>query len=332
MSGQPKAKTKKRPTAVLVTGAAGYIGRLALKALVEDPRSQKNLKTIVATDVRDVPADQQLPGVVYETLDVRSPALAERLRAHEIDTVVHLAALVTPPAGATRELARSIDVDGTRNVLAACVESGARRFIVTSSGAAYGYHADNPALLSEDDALRGNEAFAYSHHKRLVEEMLARYREEHPKLEQIVFRPGTVLGEGTRNQITAIFERRVVVGLRGADVPFTFIWDEDVAFCIVDAVHGGPPGTYNLAGDGVMPLAEIAKAMGRPFVALPTWALTGALTVLEKLGVGPYGPEQVCFLRYRPVMSNERLKSEFGYQPRKTTREAFDVYRAHLAH
>ncbi len=314
-------------TAILVTGAAGYIGGTTLKQLAADGRSQGEATTIVATDVRDVPLAERLDGVIYETLDVRSPALSERMAAHKIEVVVHLAALVTPPAGATRELARSIDVDGTRNVLEACAATGVRRLIVTSSGAAYGYHPDNPALLDEDDALRGNEAFAYSHHKRLVEEMLAAYRVSHPELQQVVFRPGTVLGAGTRNQITAIFERRLVVGLRGAEVPFTFIWDQDVARCIVDAVYGGPPGTYNLAGDGVMSLQEIAKAMDRPFVALPVWLLTAGSTVLKKLGVGPYGPEQVCFLRYRPVMSNARLKRDFGYQPQKTTRQAFESYR-----
>ena len=51
--------------------------------------------------------------------------------------------------------------------------------------------------------MRGNEAFAYSHHKRLVEEMLADYRRDHPQLKQVVFRVGTILGETTRNQITA---------------------------------------------------------------------------------------------------------------------------------
>ncbi len=66
-----------------------------------------------------------------------------------------------------------------------------RQIIVTSSGAAYGYHADNPEWLTEDDPVRGNEAFAYSHHKRLVEEMLAVCRTQHPELRQVVLRVGT---------------------------------------------------------------------------------------------------------------------------------------------
>jgi len=91
-------------------------------------------------------------------------------------------------------------------LLEACISTGVKRIIVTSSGAAYGYHADNPEWLVEHDRLRGNEEFAYSHHKRLVEEMMDDYREKHPELEQVIFRIGTILGKNVNNQITALFE------------------------------------------------------------------------------------------------------------------------------
>jgi UDP-glucose 4-epimerase len=53
------------------------------------------------------------------------------------------------------------------------------------------------------------------------------------------------------------------------------------------------------------------------------------LAVLHPIGLSQYGPEQVDFLRYRPVLSNARLKSEFGYEPRKSSREAFDYFWSH---
>jgi hypothetical protein len=37
-------------------------------------------------------------------------------------------------------------------------------------------------------------------------------------------------------------------------------------------------------------------------------------------------PEQVRFLRHRPVLSNRRLVQEFGYRPRLGTREAFERF------
>jgi UDP-glucose 4-epimerase len=243
--------------------------------------------------------------------------------------VVHLAAIVTPGKHDTREFLHSIDVGGTENVVAACLETGVRRFIVTSSGAAYGYYADNPQPLSEDAAIRGNPEFAYSDHKRQVEEFLARQREEHPELEQVIFRPGTILGSSAQNQITALFDGRVVLGVRGSDTPFVFIWDQDVVACLVEAVRGGRAGIYNLAGDGAMTLDEIARAVHKRVVSLPAWLIRGVLAVLHPLGLAQYGPEQVDFLRYRPVLSNQRLKHEFGYKPRMNSREAFEFFWAH---
>ena len=326
MSVHATAHERMPARSVLVTGGSGYLGSQLVARLAED---RGDLETIVSMDLRPVPEESRLPSVRYEAGDIRSPGIAELLRDHDVDTVVHLAAIVTPGKDDTREFLHSIDVGGTENVVAACLEADVHRFIVTSSGAAYGYHADNPQPLSEDDALRGNPEFAYSDHKRQVEEFLARQRKTHPELEQVVFRPGTILGGSVQNQISALFEGSFVLGIRGAATPFVFVWDQDVVGCLVMAVRGGAAGIYNLAGDGVMTLAEIADRIGKPLISVPAWLIRGALAILHPLGLAQYGPEQVDFLRYRPVLSNDRLKCEFGYELRMTSQEAFDYYWSH---
>jgi len=318
--------TRQTSRSVLITGGSGYLGSQLVAELAAD---RGDVETLVSLDLRPMPEADRLPGVVYEAGDIREPVIAELLHRHGVDTVVHLAAIVTPGKHDSREFLHSIDVGGTENVVSACLEAGVRRLIVTSSGAAYGYYADNPEPLHEDDAIRGNPEFAYSDHKRQVEELLARHRKEHPELEQVIFRPGTILGASVQNQITALFDGRVVLGIRGSDTPFVFIWDQDVVGCLVEAVRGGRPGIYNLAGDGVMSLVEIADVIGKRVVSVPAWLIRGVLGILHPLGLAQYGPEQVDFLRYRPVLSNERLRDQFGYKLRKTSREAFDFFWAH---
>jgi UDP-glucose 4-epimerase len=312
---------------VLVTGAAGYLGSSVIESLAARAEREGDPARIVATDIRDVPAEQREPDVDYLAVDVRNPGLADVLARHRVDTVVHLAAIVTPGPASSRELEYSVDVLGTRNVLEACVAAGVRRIIVTSSGAAYGYHADNPAWLTEDSPVRGNEEFAYSHHKRLVEEMLAEYRVSHPALEQVVFRVGTILGENTHNQITALFERPRLIAIRGAASPFVFIWDRDVAGAIEHAIFGGPAGVYNVAGDGALSIQEIAARLGKRCISIPPGLLRALLAILHPLRLSRYGPEQVNFLRYRPVLDNRRLKEVFGYVPRLSSAEVFELYR-----
>ena len=307
---------------VLVTGADGFIGRGLVAKLAAEP----GMEAVVATDLREVPAERRLPGVTYRVLDVRDAALAELLAAERIAAVVHLASIVTPDPRMGRELAYAVDVLGTRNVLDACVASGVAQIVVSSSGAAYGYHADNPAWLRETDALRGNEAFAYSHHKRLVEEMLADYRQRAPQLAQTVLRIGTILGERVDNQITALFEKPRLLAIRGSDSPFVFVWDEDVAGAILHALRTRRAGCFNVAGDGALTLPQIAQRLGKPLLALPAGLLRAALAVGKVLRATRYGPEQLDFLRYRPVLLNTALKEDFGYVPVKTSAQAFEAF------
>lgn len=308
---------------LMITGADGYVGRLLVQAV---QREIDDFGVVVATDIRRPEQRRQLEGVVYEVMDVRNPAIVGLMTKHGIDVVVHLAAIVTPGKRSNRDLEYSVDVLGTKNVLEGCLKAGVKRFITTSSGAAYGYYADNAEWLDENDPIRGNETFAYSDHKRQVEEMLARWREEHPELEQLIFRPGTILGASTANQITALFEKKLVIGLRGADSPFVIIWDQDVVGALLKGIKEERSGIFNLAGDGVLTLRQMAQMMAKPYVAIPVPLVTRALTVLKRFGLSQYGPEQVDFLRYRPVLSNRRLKEEFGYVPKKTTREVFEYY------
>ena len=309
---------------VLVTGAGGYLGSQLLPALKE---KGDEIGRIVAVDVRETPAERRLAGVDYRIMDVRSADLAGLFEEAAPEVVVHLASIVTPGKDSTREFEYSVDVLGTENVLNACLAAGVKKIVVTSSGAAYGYHADNPAWITEDWPVRGNEAFAYSHHKRLVEEMLARWRIDHPQLQQVVLRVGTILGATVNNQITALFEKPRPLAIRGADSPFVFIWDRDVAGAILHAVLSDRTGVYNLAGDGALTIGEIAERLGKRTTVLPAWLLQAALAVLKPLGLTRYGPEQVDFLRYRPVLDNRRLKEVFGYIPRKTSSEAFEIWR-----
>jgi len=318
------ATTALRARRVLVTGADGFLGRGLITAL-----AAQGLQTVVACDVRDVPAARQVSGTTYLRMDVRDPQLQTQLQQHRIDTVVHLASIVTPGKDSNRALEYSVDVDGTRNVLQACVHTGVQHVVVSSSGAAYGYHADNPAWLTEDHALRGNEVFAYAHHKRLVEHMLADYRQQHAELRQTVLRIGTILGEQVDNQITALFEKPRILAIAGSDSPFVFIWNEDVNGAILHALSGqAVPGCYNLAGDGALTIHDIAQRLGKRTRVLPASLLRLALRLGSALGISRYGPEQLDFLRYRPVLLNTALKEKFGYTPAKSSAQAFEAFLA----
>ncbi len=304
---------------ILITGAAGLVGQAFLREL------EGTEHEVIATGLH-VP--ERMPeNARFVPLDVTTDDAARVIGEERPEVVVHLASIVTPPKGADRAFAYAVDVEGTEKVLAAAIAAGTRRFVVTSSGAAYGYHADNPVPLREGDPLRGNEAFAYSHHKRLVEEMLERARQDAPQLEQVVLRVGTVLGRETENQITALFKKPRLLALKGSESPFVFIWTRDLARILFRAATDGPAGIFNVAGDGAMGMSDLARALDKPVLRLPAGLLKAALAVAKPLGLSRYGPEQVRFLQYRPVLANDALKRDFGYVPEKTSAEVFDYWR-----
>lgn len=307
---------------VLVTGAAGYVGTLLGARLAAVPGV-----VVQGIDVRGCGGHAPAPGrVAIRAMDIRDPALAALLRDERIDAVVHLAAVLEP----TRDRARDFDIDvnGTRNVLAACVAAGVRHLTVTSSGAAYGYHADNPVPLREEHPLRGDAAFSYADHKRQVEALLAEARDRHPALGQLVLRVGPVVGATTRNQITALFHRRALLAVRGCDAPFAFVWDEDLVAVLAQGVLQGVTGIYNVAGSGALSVHDIATRLHKPVLALPAGVLRAALWAGRRLGVSRYGPEQVRFLQHRPVLANDRLLAAFGPVLQKDAAAAFDHFAA----
>jgi len=314
---------------ILITGASGYIGSQLVHLLRKKNEELTQPSKIIATDLRETPAYDLDEFTEHVRMDVRSEDISVLMKEKAIDTVVHLATIVTPGKKSNREFEYSVDVLGTENVLQACVESNVKRIIISSSGAAYGYHADNPEWINEDTALRGNEEFAYSDHKRIVEEMLEMYREKHPGLEQVIFRIGAILGKGVDNQITKLFEKRYLLGITGSDSPFVFIWDEDVIGCMVKGIYGEEVGIYNVAGDGTLTIDQIAEKLNKKVVRIPAWLIKGTLFILKRLRLTQYGEEQVNFLRYRPVLLNERLKNEFDYIPTYTTEEVFDMVMNH---
>ncbi|TGM37602.1 NAD-dependent epimerase/dehydratase family protein [Leptospira biflexa] len=308
---------------VLVTGGAGYIGSTLIQSLLETHPDW----FILATDIKPMNLELKSPQFEFQILDISDRnAVIDLIQSWNPNSIVHLASILNPPPGMSEEIQWKIDVHGTKNVLDGAVYSKTEQVIITSSGAAYGYHKENKEWIEETDPIRGHSAFVYSKHKREVEELLAEYRTVFPELKQLILRPGTILGKTVNNLITDMFQKPFVMGILGHKSPFVFIWDEDVIAIIAKGISEKKEGIFNLAGDGALSLKEISQMIRKPYVPIPSLFLQSILWVLRLLRLTQYGPDQIDFLRYRPVLSNHQLKSVFGYNPKYTSKETFIAY------
>ncbi|XDD54334.1 NAD-dependent epimerase/dehydratase family protein [Leptospira sp. WS4.C2] len=308
---------------VLITGGAGYIGTSLIQHIIKTFPNWK----ILTTDIKPLKGLDGVSNLEFQILDISNrDEVLKVIQNWKPNSIVHLASILNPPPGMSEEIQHKIDVEGTKNVLDGAVLANTEQIIITSSGAAYGYHKDNRDWIEETDPIRGHSAFVYSKHKKEVEEILSNYRINHPGLKQLILRPGTILGATVNNLITDMFRKPFVLGILGHKSPFVFIWDEDVIQIITKGISEIKEGQFNLAGDGAMTLKEISSMIGKPYIAIPALILQSALFLLRMFRLTQYGPDQIDFLRYRPVLSNKQLKGEFGYTPKFTSKETFILY------
>lgn len=310
---------------ILITGSQGYIGKLLTKKCSEQ---RDYFSKIIALDIKMPDPSEQLEGVNYIAMDIRSNELEALLIEHEIHMVVHLAAIISIAGTHSAHFEYDVDVNGSKNIIQSSVKAKVKKFITTSSGAAYGYWPSNvDTVLTEDMTMLGNNEIPYSLHKYLVEEVLKKTAVAHPEMQQYIFRVGTILGKTTKNPITEYLSREKLLCIKDYPSAFVAIWDQDLIAILWKALVDGKPGIYNVAGDGAIPSIELASLLNKQADIKPYWMLKLAFSILRPLKLIKYGPESLKFIKYRPVLSNDKLKKEFGYTPKKTTREVFEYWR-----
>ena len=246
------------------------------------------------------------------------------------DVVVHLAFIIM----GSREESERVNLQGTRNVFEATVAANAaaqrpRRLVYTSSVAAYGYHSDNPVPLTEDVPARGSEEHYYSAQKAACERVLAEVTRG-SALEVFVLRPCIVAGPEAHaladampwNQLPTPVRTvtKVVPALKplvpDPGIPLQLVHHDDVATAIaLAATAPAPPGSYNIAGDGVVTVADVAKALGGRPVRVPAAAASAASAAISRLPFVPSALEWLHAARTSVAMDTTKAKRELGWRP-----------------
>jgi nucleoside-diphosphate-sugar epimerase len=310
---------------VAVTGPTGDIGKAFISALEKSPA----VKRIVG--MARSPFDPDSEGWLkteYQRGDVLDRGSVDQLVA-DADVVVHLAFLIF----GSDEESRDVNLEGSRNVFEAAIAAGAKRLIYTSSVAAYGFHEDNPDLLTEDVPARGSDEHPYSSQKAEVEALLAGLVLADP-IDTYVFRPCIVAGPTALSLIEEIpyvqlGEKlpRPVMKLLGSmpllkpvipdpGLPFQLVHEDDVATALVAAVEGkGKPGTYNLAGEGDITTSDLARALGWYSIPVPELAVDATVSIVSKLPLMPARASWLSAIRVPVLMDCTKAKDELGWQP-----------------
>jgi nucleoside-diphosphate-sugar epimerase len=210
---------------VLVTGAAGFVGRFTCSEL------QRQGLQVVGTD-RD-----KAEGVHVCDLTDRE-SLVALFRSERFDCVIHLAALLPSASAADPFLATKVNVLATAALLEMTIAHGCRRFVFGSSASVYGPAA---ALEPVSEEVVPSPTDGYGAAKRYVEIVGEKFGAS-GAIDFAALRIATVVGPGARNTFSTwrseIFER-VGTGVRqsislpfACDDPLTLVHVEDVAYML----------------------------------------------------------------------------------------------------
>jgi nucleoside-diphosphate-sugar epimerase len=318
---------------VAVTGPTGTFGFGLIPLL----QAEERVGRIVGIARR--PFDPRKHGwtkMEYRRGDVRDRS-ALREGFDGMDVVVHLAFMITGNAPA--KTIREINVTGTLNVFRAARDAGAQRFVYASSVAAYGFHADNPVGMREDWPVRPADRLFYAREKAELEEVLWREARADHGLALYMVRPPIVLGPhaaGAKGFLPRPLERagRGLLGAAGRlrlpvpapTAPVQFIHEDDVGQALLKCVLGaGPPGAYNIAGDGVLDGTDLARELGFTPLPVPAQALhtaARAASSVPRVPLLPPATEWVEALSHPAIMDTTKARQELGWRPKYSALEA----------
>ena len=321
--------TRARPLTVAITGPTGTFGAGLLPLLEAEPK----VGAVVGVARRPFdPAAHGWHKMTYRRGDVRDQTALEDAFAGA-DVVVHLAFLITGAASSAS--IREINVEGTLNAWRAAVAAGAKRFVYSSSVAAYGFHADNPSEIDEDWPTRPASHLFYAQEKAELEELLAEEAAGQPGPDLYLLRPPIVLGPHVVGGKGDLLARLLPVGQRlsaaarglplhvpmpAPDVPMQFIHEEDVGQAIVCCVLGsGPPGAYNIAGPGIVTGADLVRELGFHPVAIPTGIVQRTARAIAALPMPSFVPPVAGWaeaVSHPVIMDVTKAERELGWHPR----------------
>jgi UDP-glucose 4-epimerase len=319
---KPKGK-KTHPTplserCIAIIGTSGFKGRNILQELENNPR----IKNLIAIDRRKPPIETRKAKFykldLTETLaDVR---LAEIFKKENVHTVIHTAFPITPPRNQT--LSHEIVSVGSMYVCNACAGAGVKKLILASTTDIYGAFPDNPNFLTEEHSIRGGIKNRFLGDKIDAERSTLKLAKKHPEMTVTILRPCHIIGPTIQSYKIKYLSRPIVLTILGYDPLFQFVHESDVIRAFMLAIENDYPGTFNIVGEGVLPLSRVIRIAGKIHIPIPEILMKNLVQFLWYADMSPAPASYLNFLKYLCIADGEKAKKVMEFNPKYSTREA----------
>jgi UDP-glucose 4-epimerase len=304
---------------VLVTGLGSFWGGRAAQALEAD----RGVDVVIGLDTREptVPLER----TEFVRTDESYSILSRIVRATQVDTIVHTF-LIVDSTQASSSRVHETNVIGTMNLFAAASqpESLVRNVVVKSSTLVYGSTHADPVWFTEDSRRSRQPRHRVERSLLEVEGYVRDYAADNPDVTVSVLRFSNVLGEDIVTPISRALGLPRVPSVFGFDPRLQFVHEIDVIRAIMYVLAHDLDGTYNVAGDGLLPWSEVAALCDKRLAPLPPVGKGLVTGVLGRVGVD-LPPELIDLLTYGRGVDNRRLKRA-GFEYRFTSAGAVRAF------
>lgn len=304
---------------VVVTGAAGPLGRRVVDDVATDP----HVTRVVAIDPGLAPATRRASDGWAEVrcvpFGLDDPRLA--LAVAGATELVHLG----PAAGAELDGTggSEIDVDGFAHLLGVLDGVGSlARVVVLSTALVYGSRDDNPVPITETAPTRPDPEVAMAVAKSRIEAMARVWADTHGATCTLL-RPSLVVGPETGTWLARSPWSSAGLQVSDAEPPVQFLHVDDLVSAIATVRHTDLDGVVNVAPDAWLTAAQLHALKGPTArVRLPRRLAYRLARWGELVGFGRGSADAVLAGSAPWVVANDRLRGA-GWAPQHTSAEAF---------
>ncbi|MDA3628066.1 NAD-dependent epimerase/dehydratase family protein [Saccharopolyspora oryzae] len=312
------------PNVVLVTGVSRFLGGHLAARLAANPAIDRVLGVDTVQPGRDLL--RRMGRTEFVRADIRNPLIGKVIAGAGVDTVVH-AAVNTHSGPAGRAVVKEMNVIGTMQLLAACQQSPqVRKVVVRSTCAVYGSSSRDPAVFTEEMEPKDLPSSGYAKDAVEIEGYVRGFGRRRPDVDITTLRFSNLIGPRIDAMLTRYFALPVVPTVLGFDARLQLLHSEDALAVLERATLGEHPGVFNVAGDGVLMLSQAIRRAGRIALPLPSPAVLPVTQFFRSARVVDFSSEQLRYLNFGRVLDTTRLREQFGFTPRWTTRQAFDDF------
>lgn len=322
-------------TLVSISGGAGFLGLHLARRVLADGGT---VRTLDVAPLEDSELERAVDGRRVEEIrgDIRSEHDVRAL-VEGADVLVHAAAAL--PIQSSRAAIRSVNVEGTANVLACALTAGVRRVVLISSTAVYGVPERHPIV--EDDPLVG--VGWYGESKIEAEQLAGEFGRR--GLDVVIIRPKTFIGPERLGVFEILFDwiregRRIPI-LGDGDNLYQLLAVEDLVDAVArsftapaagKAVNVGA-GSFGTVRNDLQALIDHAGSGSRLF-PVPVAPAELSLRALELARLSPLAEWHYKTAHKDSFVSIERARELLGWEPRLSNAETlcatYDWYLAHL--